>query len=109
MQTVDVTALPADDGKRADVVVALYCGMTRTAAQRLLDEGGVLVNGAPAAKGRKIVAGDVLAVTLERVAASASTQLGATPLFAAMAASAAFLNASDNSRALRVPSAAMVS
>ena len=67
MRTVEVTALAADDGKRADVVVAACCGITRAAAQRLLEAGCVLVNGAPAAKGRRIVAGDALAVAIPDV------------------------------------------
>ena len=46
MRTVEVAALAADDGKRADVVVAACCGMTRAAAQRLLDEGYLIAPGA---------------------------------------------------------------
>ena len=51
-------AAAEDAGSRADVFVSLYFDVTRTAAARLLAEGAVTVNGAPAAKNTRIAAGD---------------------------------------------------
>ncbi len=60
-------ATEEDAGTRADVFVALYFGVTRTAAARLLAEGAVTVGGRPAAKNTRIAAGDAVGVTLPPV------------------------------------------
>ena len=60
-------ATEEDAGTRADVFVALYFGVTRTAAARLLAEGVVTVGGRPAAKNTRIAAGDAVGVTLPPV------------------------------------------
>ena len=58
--------LKADrDGERADQLIArLAPDLTRSAAQRLLEEGAVTLKGAPIKKNYKAAAGDVLAVAL---------------------------------------------
>ena len=58
--------LKADrDGERADQLIArLAPELTRSAAQRLLEEGAVTLNGAPIKKNYRAAAGDVLAVVL---------------------------------------------
>lgn len=50
-------------GERIDKVVTLKCDLTsRSAAQRILDEGGVSVNGASVTKNYKVKTGDKIAV-----------------------------------------------
>ena len=58
--------LKADrDGERADQLIArLAPELTRSAAQRLLEEGAVTLNGRPVKKNYKTAPGDVLAVVL---------------------------------------------
>ena len=58
--------LKADrDGERADQLIArLAPELTRSAAQRLLEEGAVTLNGAPIKKNYRAAAGDVLEVVL---------------------------------------------
>ena len=58
--------LKADrNGERADQLIArLAPELTRSAAQRLLEEGAVTLNGAPIKKNYRAAAGDVLAVVL---------------------------------------------
>ena len=52
-------------GERLDAFVAReVAGMTRSAAQRLLEEGCVTVNGKPAKKNYKLSAGDAVEVTV---------------------------------------------
>ena len=52
-------------GERLDAFVAREVpGMTRSAAQRLLEEGCVTVNGKPAKKNYKLSAGDAVEVTV---------------------------------------------
>lgn len=60
-------AAESDAGSRADVFVSLHFDLTRTAAARLLAEGAVTVNGAPAAKNTRLRAGDEVGVTLPPV------------------------------------------
>ena len=60
-------ATEEDAGTRADVFVALYFGVTRTAAARLLAEGAVTVGGKTAVKNTRIAAGDAVGVTLPPV------------------------------------------
>lgn len=65
-------AAAEDAGSRADVFVSLYFDVTRTAAARLLAEGAVTVNGAPAAKNTRIAAGDEVGITLPPVRETAT-------------------------------------
>lgn len=60
-------ATETDAGSRADVFVSLHFDLTRTASARLLSEGAVTVNGAPAAKNTRLRAGDEVGVTLPPV------------------------------------------
>lgn len=56
-------------GERLDACLPALYGITRSAAQRLIEEGHVLVNGAPASKKYKVKAGDTVeAVIPEPVA-----------------------------------------
>ncbi len=64
MQTIELTAEEKDAGQRVDTVVAACCGFSRSASQRLIEEGNVLVNGAAPAKGRRVEPGDILSVTI---------------------------------------------
>jgi 23S rRNA pseudouridine1911/1915/1917 synthase len=58
--------LTADrDGERLDAAVArLAPGLSRSAAQKLIEEGAVTRNGRPARKNDRLAAGDTLAVEL---------------------------------------------
>lgn len=52
-------------GERIDALLPrLVPELTRSAAQRLLDSGGVTVNGVPARKNLRVSAGDEICVTL---------------------------------------------
>ncbi len=62
-----VAVLPEEEGKRADVFLAEHFSLTRTAAARLLDEGAALVNGAAAAKNRKLKSGDEVSLDMPPV------------------------------------------
>lgn len=50
--------------RRLDLFVARVCGVSRSAAQRLIDEGRVMVNGVPLAPGDRLRAGDEVAIAL---------------------------------------------
>jgi len=63
-EPVDIRAEQADEGKRLDVYVAERLALSRSAVQRLIDEGWVLVNGGRQKPGRRVKAGDVVAVTI---------------------------------------------
>ena len=58
--------LTADrDGERLDQFLSRSVeGLTRSAAQRLIEEGLVLVNGAPAAKNRRLQGGETVSLTI---------------------------------------------
>jgi 23S rRNA pseudouridine1911/1915/1917 synthase len=58
---VRVTVAPEDAGARLDALLAGHVG-SRTRAQRLIDAGQVLVDGAPAPKRHRVRAGEVLDV-----------------------------------------------
>ena len=49
---------PDDDGRRLDVVLAAHAGLSRAAAQRLIGDGRVLVDGSPARKKHLVRAGE---------------------------------------------------
>ena len=53
--------MPAEAGKRLDVVVARRAGVSRSAVQRMVDEGGVTVDGVVARKGHVVRAGEDVA------------------------------------------------
>ncbi|MGE5593529.1 MAG: RluA family pseudouridine synthase [Betaproteobacteria bacterium] len=53
-----------DEGKRLDVYVAGRLALSRSAAQRLIDEGRALVDGERAKAARRVRAGDVVTVEL---------------------------------------------
>ena len=65
---MDETVIVADaalQGERLDKAVALRCGeISRSGVQKLIDEGLVTVNGAPAGKSARVSAGDVIAFTV---------------------------------------------
>jgi 23S rRNA pseudouridine1911/1915/1917 synthase len=52
-------------GERVDRAVALLTGWTRAEVSRLCDAGGVLVGGQPAAKSRRLAAGEVIELLAE--------------------------------------------
>jgi len=58
---VRLTVAPEDEGARLDALLAGHVG-SRTRAQRLIDAGQVLVNGAPAPKRHRVRAGEVVDV-----------------------------------------------
>ncbi len=53
----------ARDGERIDSYLAAECGISRSAAQRLLGVGAVTVNGKPCAKNYKTKSGDAVEIT----------------------------------------------
>ncbi len=57
------TVPPADEGSRLDVVLAEHAGLSRSAAQRLIALGLVLVGGAPAPKKHVLRVGEEVAWT----------------------------------------------
>ena len=58
-----------ESGERIDALLARMCpGLTRSAAQRLLEEGGVTLSGRPVKKNYKCAAGDVFDVLLPETA-----------------------------------------
>ena len=54
-------------GSRADVFVSAVAGVTRSAAQKLIEDGLVTLGGAPVAKNRKLVPGDTVEVAFPEV------------------------------------------
>lgn len=60
----DFEAGPEFSGERADKAVAALSGLTRSAAQRLLEEGLVTVNGEICGKSLRVKAGDRISVTV---------------------------------------------
>lgn len=61
MTTLEVTA---DREERADLFLSRACGLTRSAVQKLLEEGAVLRDGEPVKKNGRTAPGEVYAVTL---------------------------------------------
>ena len=60
-----MTVLPDRADERVDACIArLAPGISRSAAQRLCEDGQVLLNGAPAKKNARVAPGDVLELTL---------------------------------------------
>ena len=63
----DVTLIKVNEenvGTRADIFMCAELGITRSAAQKLLESGAVAVGGAPIPKNYKLRCGDVLEVTV---------------------------------------------
>lgn len=61
---LEFTTARTDEGKRADVLVAQYSEITRSAASSLLEKGMVTVNGGAVKKNYKAETGDVFSVEL---------------------------------------------
>lgn len=57
-------AEPDDEGKRIDVFLAERSELTRSAIQKIIETGGVSVNGAPASKKRAVRNGDQIVLEL---------------------------------------------
>ena len=53
-----------ESGERIDALLALHSGLSRNAAQRLIEQGYVLLNGQPARKNTRCKENDLLEVTL---------------------------------------------
>lgn len=68
-RVLEFVAAAESDGRRADVVVSAASGITRSAAQKLIEDGAVTVNGETTAKNRKIAVGDKVTVTFPEAAA----------------------------------------
>jgi len=65
METLTLRPTEPDAGKRVDVWLSAQVeGLTRSAAQRLLEEGRVSLNGKPLAKNHRLTGTEVLTVTL---------------------------------------------
>ena len=64
-ETNRITVPEGDSGQRADRWVAGQWGLSRSAVQRLLEEGKALANGVPLAKNTKLKAGDVVELLQE--------------------------------------------
>ena len=65
METLTLRPTELDAGKRVDAWLPSQAeGLTRSAAQRLLEEGRVTLNGKPLAKNYKLTGGETLAVSL---------------------------------------------
>ena len=60
---VELRVEEVDEGKRLDVYVGGQLALSRSAAQRLIDEGRTLVGGERTKAGRRVRAGDVVTVT----------------------------------------------
>ncbi len=68
-RVLEFVADAESEGCRADVVVSAASGITRSAAQKLIEDGAVTVNGETTAKNRKIAVGDKVTVTFPEAAA----------------------------------------
>lgn len=64
MKTLRLTASPEDAGIRADSFLQRHTDLTRSAAERLLEEGTVTQSGAVVRKSYRMATGDVLDVVL---------------------------------------------
>ena len=65
METLTLRPTELDAGKRVDAWLPSQAeGLTRSAAQRLLEEGRVTLNGKPLAKNYKLTGGETLSVSL---------------------------------------------
>ena len=65
MEPIHLTPAPEDAGTRIDCFLASHLdGVTRSAAQKLLEGGAVQVNGKAVAKNYKLTGRETLSVTL---------------------------------------------
>ena len=64
MKQIEAVVCDVDAGLRIDRFIALRCGLSRSTAQRLLEEGHILLNGEKPPKSRQLVQGDVLGITI---------------------------------------------
>ncbi len=62
--TNTVTVAPADAGRRLDQYLSEQCALTRSAVQKLCEEGNILRGGRPAGKNEKLKAGDLIEITI---------------------------------------------
>ena len=62
-ETVKIVAGEESIGTRADIFMCEACGITRSAAQRLLEDGAVILRGAAIPKNYKLRSGDELEIT----------------------------------------------
>ena len=67
MKTITLTARADDAGKRVDAFIAENSDLTRAHVQKIIDDGGVLVNGVAVLKNRRIKEGDTISLTLPDV------------------------------------------
>lgn len=61
---IEIRVGEADEGKRLDVYIAGRLALSRSTAQRLIDEGRALVGGERAKAARRVRAGDVVTVSV---------------------------------------------
>ena len=64
MEKIETVVQPGQAGARLDRFLADVCGLSRSVAQQLIEEGHVLVAGRPAAKSRKLAAGERVDITV---------------------------------------------
>lgn len=62
METIKALVAEGEAGQRLDRFLSGLAGLSRTAAQNLIEQGNVLLNGKPAPKSYKVEAGDVLKI-----------------------------------------------
>lgn len=63
-QPIEAVAQEQDEGLRIDRFLSKACALSRTAAQQLIEEGHVLLNGEKPAKSYRLLEGDALSVTI---------------------------------------------
>lgn len=64
MESIEVAAQQEDVGLRIDSFLSKACELSRTAAQQLIEEGNILLNGAIPAKSYRLEEGDHLLITI---------------------------------------------
>ncbi len=64
METIELTVQQADAGQRLDRFLPAACGLSRAAAQQLIEGGHVRLGGQKPAKSHRLAAGEVLAVSI---------------------------------------------
>lgn len=64
MERIEAVVSPGGKGLRLDRYISGACGVSRTTAQQLIEEGNVLVNGKNPAKSLRLEEGDSLSVTI---------------------------------------------
>lgn len=64
MEQIEILFAPQDEGQRIDKFISENCGISRGAAQQLIDGGHVLVGGKIPVKSRRIQSGEALSITI---------------------------------------------